>query len=96
MTSRDFPDEIADESSKRNEVKRPNKLSDGFKVIPKDSGDLDPRRGQQNEPVYGLEPTQQATRKLANFTLNTKMAAMGRGDQTSASGSGGGCILGFP
>ncbi|XP_005098777.1 dual specificity mitogen-activated protein kinase kinase 4 isoform X2 [Aplysia californica] len=78
MTSRDFPDEIIDESSKRNEVRRPNALRDGLRVFSSERRDTAPRRWPENESVYGQNLAQQASRKLANFSLNSKMAASSR------------------
>ncbi|GFR75208.1 dual specificity mitogen-activated protein kinase kinase 4 [Elysia marginata] len=75
MTSRDFPEEIIDESSKRSEVRRPNSLSDGLRIISPQAQEATARHWPQNEAVSGQNPAQRGVRKLANFSRNPKMAS---------------------
>ncbi|BFZ02853.1 hypothetical protein BsWGS_05892 [Bradybaena similaris] len=75
MTSRDFPDEIIDESSKRNELRRPNNLLDGLRVFPSTRQEAPSRLWPHNDAVYGQNPVQEDSRKQANCSRNCKMAA---------------------
>ena len=75
MTSRDFPEEIIDESSRKSEVRRPNSLSDGLRILSPQAQEAAARRWPQNEAVSGQNPAQRGVRKLANFSRNPKMAS---------------------
>lgn len=75
MTSRDFPEEIIDESSKRSEVRRPNSLSDGLRIISPQAQEATARHWPVDEAVSGQNPAQRGVRKLANFSRNPKMAS---------------------
>ena len=81
MTSRDFPEEIVDESSKRNELRLQNTRRDGFKLNLGECSDLSERRRPLELPVYGQELAHRGPRKRVNFSLNSKMADPDRANQ---------------
>ncbi|KAK7002889.1 Dual specificity mitogen-activated protein kinase kinase 4 [Biomphalaria glabrata] len=83
MTSRDFPNEIIDESSKRNELRRPNTLADGLRGFSTARQEATPRRWPPNNILYGQDTAQLDLTKLANFGRNSKMASPDDGDQSS-------------
>uniref|UniRef100_A0A2C9L3K9 mitogen-activated protein kinase kinase n=1 Tax=Biomphalaria glabrata TaxID=6526 RepID=A0A2C9L3K9_BIOGL len=83
MTSRDFPNEIIDESSKRNELRRPNTLADGLRGFSTARQEATPRRWPPNNIFYGQDTAQLDLTKLANFGRNSKMASPDDGDQSS-------------
>jgi len=83
MTSRDFPDKIADESSKRREASPPKSLRDGLR-LPQASPRNNPTRACPfNEAFHGQDHRFSSPRKLANFSLNPpKMADEGQQEES--------------
>lgn len=75
MTSRDFPDDLIDESSKRNEIERPKTLFGGLRLFSFDRQETKLKNWPEKEAVDGHSHAPRDLRKLANFSRNSKMAA---------------------